>query len=136
MGRLDPLEHFEAVHAGHLDVQKHQIGRIALDQREAFGAGGRADELIALVFERPPHRIAIAGLVINDKNAGFHLRRIDANGSNGALIEAGNIDVDGQDIAWARSLRQPVVGVGRRDRPSIDFQHDVVALNARRPRRR
>ena len=38
---LDPLEHLEAVHAGHLDVEEHQIGRVAIDQREPFLARWR-----------------------------------------------------------------------------------------------
>ena len=72
IGGLDPLEHFEAVHARHFDVEKHEIGWIALDQREPFLAGCGADELIALILERPPHRIADARFVIDDQNPGFH----------------------------------------------------------------
>ena len=46
-GALDALEHLEAVHARHLDVEKHEIRRIALDQREPLLSGGGADELVA-----------------------------------------------------------------------------------------
>ena len=38
----DPLQHLEAVHARHLDVEEHEVGRLALDQREPFLAGRRA----------------------------------------------------------------------------------------------
>ena len=47
---------------GILMSRKHEIGRVALDEREPFLAGCGADELVALVFERPPHRIADARL--------------------------------------------------------------------------
>src|SRR5437867_3267150 len=49
--RPQPIEHLEAVHARHLDVEQHQIRRLALDQREAFLPGRRADKLVPLVLE-------------------------------------------------------------------------------------
>jgi hypothetical protein len=55
VGGLDALEHFEPVHARHLDVEEHQIRWIPLDQRKPFLAGCSPNELVALIFERPPH---------------------------------------------------------------------------------
>ena len=83
------LEDVEAIHARHFDVEKYEVGRIALDQREPFLPGGSADELISLVLEGPPHRIADARFVINNQNPGFHQRNlgsIHANRSNGSLF--------------------------------------------------
>ena len=65
---LDSLEHLQPVHAGHLDVEKHEIGRVAIDEREPFLPRGGADELVALIFERPPHRIADADFIVNDED--------------------------------------------------------------------
>ena len=39
--RAQPLEHLEAVHARHLDVEQHEVGRLALGQREPFLARSR-----------------------------------------------------------------------------------------------
>ena len=33
--RLEPLQHVEAVHAGHLDVEEDEVGRLALEQGDA-----------------------------------------------------------------------------------------------------
>ena len=57
-----PLQHFDPVHAPHLDVEEHEIGRVAFDLLDAFFAGGRVQHLVALVLEvilktrMPPHR--------------------------------------------------------------------------------
>ena len=32
--RAQPVEHLEAVHARHLDVEQHEVGRLALGQRQ------------------------------------------------------------------------------------------------------
>ena len=37
-----PAQHLEAVHARHLDVEEHEVGRLALDDREPFLAASRA----------------------------------------------------------------------------------------------
>ena len=36
MPGLDLFEHFQPVHAWHLDIQKHEIGRIAIDEGESL----------------------------------------------------------------------------------------------------
>ena len=67
--RAEALEHLEAVHARHLHVEQDEIGRLALGQRQAFLAGGRADELVAFVFERHAQRVANGGLVVDHQDA-------------------------------------------------------------------
>ena len=62
-------QHLEAVHARHLDVEQHQVRRLALGEREPFLAGRGADELVAFVFERHPQRIADGRLVVDDEDA-------------------------------------------------------------------
>ena len=41
VGAAQPAQHLEAVDAGHLDVEEHEVGRLALGDREAFRAGRR-----------------------------------------------------------------------------------------------
>ena len=65
------LQHFEAVHARHLDVEEHQVGRLALDQLDAFLAGGRLHHVVAVVFERHLQRVADRRLVVDDRMRGF-----------------------------------------------------------------
>ena len=67
--RAQPLEHFDAVHAGHLDVEQHEVGRLALGEREALLAGRGADELVAFVLERHPQRVADGRFVVDDQDA-------------------------------------------------------------------
>ena len=64
-----PLEHLDAVHAGHLDVEQHQVRRLALGQREPLLAGRRAEELVAFVLERHPQRVADRRFVVDDQDA-------------------------------------------------------------------
>ena len=87
-------------------------GAVALGQRQPFLAGRGADELVALVLERHPQRIADRRLVVDDQDAGFghvgcarcgrSIRRrersdwqsalFDADGLQLALIELGRVD--------------------------------------------
>ena len=67
--RAQPIEHLEAVHAGHLDVEQHEVGRFALGQRQPFLAGRGADELVAFVLERHPQRVADGRFVVDDQDA-------------------------------------------------------------------
>ena len=45
---MELAQHLHAVHAGHLDVEEHGVGPLALDGGEAVLSAGRADELIIL----------------------------------------------------------------------------------------
>ena len=73
------LQRLEAVHAGHLDVEEHEIGRLALGEREPVLARCGSEELVAFVFEDHPQRIADGGLVVDDQDARFH-RRVEGAG--------------------------------------------------------
>ena len=66
------LQHFEAVHARHLDVEEHEVGRFALDQLDAFLARRRQHHVVAVVLERHLQRVADRRLVIDDQDAWFH----------------------------------------------------------------
>ena len=66
MTGLQALQHLEAVHPGHLDVEEYELGRIAVDEREPVLTGRRAVHLVAFVFENHPQRIADGGFVIDD----------------------------------------------------------------------
>ena len=65
-------QHLHAVHAWHLDVEQHDVRPFAANDVECFLSAGGADELIVLVLEDHPQRIADRRLVIDDKDAGFH----------------------------------------------------------------
>ena len=66
------VQDLEAVHAGHLDVEEDQVGRLALDQLDAFLAGRRLHHVVALVGERLLQRGANGRLVVDDENARLH----------------------------------------------------------------
>ena len=74
VGLADLLQRFEAVHAGHFDVEKDQVGGFALDDRERFGSARSLLDVVAFVFENHPHRPADLRLVVDDQNASFHPR--------------------------------------------------------------
>ncbi len=69
--RAQPLEHLDAVHARHLDVEQHEVGRLALGERQPFLAGRGAEELVALVFERHLQRVADRRFVVDDQDRGI-----------------------------------------------------------------
>ncbi len=103
--RAQPLEHLDAVHAGHLHVEQHEVGRLALGERQPFLAGRGAEELVALVLEGHPQRVADGGLVVDDEDAGFGHRVsavVDADGLQLPLIEVGRVDVERRGCRRAR----------------------------------
>ena len=53
----DALQRLEAVHAGHLDVEEHEVGRLALGDRQAVRPARRLEHFVALVLEDHPHRV-------------------------------------------------------------------------------
>ena len=67
--RPETVEHLEAVHARHLHVEQHEVRRFAFREREAFLAGGRADEIVAFVLEHHAQRVANGDFVIDDQDA-------------------------------------------------------------------
>ena len=66
------LQYFEAIHARHLDVEEHEIGRFPLDELDAFLARRRQHHVVAVVLERHLQRVADGGLVVDDQDAWFH----------------------------------------------------------------
>ena len=66
------LQHLETVHARHLDIEKHEVRRLAFGQRNPLRSARRLDHVIVVVAQDHPHRAADLGLVINDQNACFH----------------------------------------------------------------
>ena len=66
-----PVEHLEAVHAGHLHVEQHEIGRFALGERQSFLAGRGADELVSLVLEGHPQRVSNRRFVVYHEDPRF-----------------------------------------------------------------
>ena len=63
---------------GILTSSSTRSGRLALDQREAFLAGRGADELVALVLEHHPQRVADGRFVVDDQDAWFRHAWSDA----------------------------------------------------------
>ncbi len=66
-------QRLEAVHAGHLDVEQDHVGRIALDRGHSVRPARRPDELVVLVLEDHPQRVADGRLVVNHEDLGLHL---------------------------------------------------------------
>ena len=104
-------QHLDAVHARHLDVEQDEVAALALGQREAFLAGGGADELVVLVLEDHPQRVADGGLVVDDQDAriwasGWRVSgRRRGRSCSCALLELGLVDVERQDVAGPRGAR-------------------------------
>ena len=65
----DPLQRLEAVHARHLDVEEHEIRRLALDERQPLRTARRLQHVVALVLEDHPHRPPDLRFVVDDQNA-------------------------------------------------------------------
>ena len=62
-----PLQHLETVHARHLDVKEHQIGRLALGQRDPFRSARRLEHVVIVVSQDHADRPAHFRLVIDDQ---------------------------------------------------------------------
>ncbi len=54
---------------GILMSRKHEVRRLALGEREALLAASRPDELVAVVLEDHPQRVADRRLVVDDQDA-------------------------------------------------------------------
>jgi hypothetical protein len=70
---LQPLQHFEAVHAGHLDVEQHEVWQIAVGDDQPVLPGRGALHLVAFVLENHLQRVADRRLVIDHQDAWFHV---------------------------------------------------------------
>ena len=69
----DLLQRFEPVLPAHLDVEEHEVGRLALDERQRLGAARRLLHVVPLVLEDHPDRPADLRLVVHHHDASFHL---------------------------------------------------------------
>ena len=70
--RAQLAQDLHAVHARHLDVEQHDVRPFAADDVERFLAAGGADELVVLVLEDHPQRIADRRFVVDDQHTRFH----------------------------------------------------------------
>ena len=80
------------------------------DLRNAIGTRRGAAELVVLVFEDHPQRVADGGFVIDDEDAGFH-RYVDLHRMQRPRVALGLVDVERQDVAGLRVRGQPPVVV-------------------------
>ena len=96
------LQHLEAVHAGHLDVEEDQVGRFALDQRDALFAGRRLHDFVAFVLEDHLQRVADRGFVVDDQDAWFHRISVRTRADARADRARGRRDRRASDVAGPR----------------------------------
>jgi hypothetical protein len=68
----ETAQRFEPVHAGHLDVEKHQVRRFTLRCRQSLGSRPGRDAVEAFIFENHPHRVADGNFIVDNKNAAGH----------------------------------------------------------------
>ena len=61
---------------GILMSRRTRSGRSRCTTVDTVLAGGRADELVVLVLEDHLQRVADGGLVVDDQDAGFHVKSI------------------------------------------------------------
>ena len=113
--RLDALQRLEAVHAGHLDVEEDEIGRLLLGERHAFRPARRLEHVVALVLEDHPHRPPDLRLVVYDQNARLHrgtVLRITSQTSRTLICESRARDRSGH-----RRLDRALLDRHRHERP-------------------
>jgi hypothetical protein len=67
----DLLEHLQPVHAGHADVEQHEVERSAVGECQPLGAIGRFGDGIASGSQPSRERVAIRVGVVNDKQRGL-----------------------------------------------------------------
>jgi hypothetical protein len=73
-GGDDPARRLDPVHVGHADVHQHDVGALALGQRDGLGAvAGLADDLhVLLGVEDHAEAAAHERLVVGDHHARAH----------------------------------------------------------------
>jgi hypothetical protein len=69
-GLAQAAQHFHAVHARHLDVQDHQVGRLALDRVESRRAVVISLHHVAVAFQRQRNRSDDVLVVVDESNIG------------------------------------------------------------------
>ena len=81
---LHPFQHFETVQAGHHQVQKHDIKRHLAEKPQGLFATCSRCDLMPFEIKASIQKIAIAGIVIDDKDVSRFLVFLD-------------VDIDGSD---------------------------------------
>ena len=71
-GRPEAPEDLEAVHPGQADVEDDEVGRLARRDLEAFLAGARDGDLVALLLEGVLDPASDGVLVFDDEDGGCH----------------------------------------------------------------
>ena len=71
-GRPEAAEDLEAVHPGQADVEDDEVGRLARRDLEAFLAGTRDGDLVALLLEGVLDPASDGVLVFDDEDGGCH----------------------------------------------------------------
>ncbi len=64
----DPPAHLVAVHAGHHDVEQHEIGPLRLYPLEPFLAGPRGRRRVALGGEQVHQHLHVVGRIVHDED--------------------------------------------------------------------
>ena len=67
---LEAFENLDAVQAGHLDVEEHQVRRLGLEGRERVEAVLELDRAVPVVLEMLGEQSAIQRIVIDDRDRG------------------------------------------------------------------
>ena len=103
-GRLlaDPRQRREAVHAGHREVEQHDVGPQRRGLRDGIGAvGGAPDDVESLLCEQRRQRVAGEWVVVDDENPLGHAPLIGRS----RRADKGEVDV-----ARAQSYRSWLIG--------------------------
>ena len=75
----DPPQRLEPVHARHLDVEKHEVWGLSLDERDPFLPGWCQQTLVPVVLEDHPERLPDGQFIVDDENARLHQMAIDSD---------------------------------------------------------
>ena len=68
--QADGAQHLVTVHAGHLEVEQHEVEGLAIDLLQRLGAVGGSDDLVAPGPESERQRATDGGVVIYGEDAG------------------------------------------------------------------
>ena len=63
-------QHVETAHAGHFDIEQHEVERFRRDARHRVCAAGGHDDVVAFQAEAPREHVAIGLVVVDDEQRG------------------------------------------------------------------
>ena len=128
--RLDLGERLEPVHAGHLDVEEDDVGRLALNRGDPLFRRRRRGVLVPLVFERHPHRLADPGIVIYQEDPRRH-SLFHRHGQHGALPD-GRIEIEHrQHVPGSGGVHDPLIVADGPHGLAVDLEDDETAAHLR-----